>query len=86
MTSQPAIQTITRNILPDISKSKGNQAIKIGQLIECYAKNIFFSKILQKNEAKRLAPDLLLIFKKALNELKASGLHFSFNMFRWLPT
>ena len=35
------IQRITINILPDISKSKGNQTIKFGQLIEYNVKNIF---------------------------------------------
>ena len=34
MTSQPAKQTVTIHIVPDISGSKGNQTIKFGQLIE----------------------------------------------------
>ena len=34
MTSQPRKQTIAMHILPDISTSKGNQAMKLGQLIE----------------------------------------------------
>ena len=37
---------------------------------------------MQKNEGNRLAPELFLIFTEALNELKASGPHFSFNIFR----
>ena len=37
---------------------------------------------MQKNGENRLAPELFLIFKEALNQLKASGPHFSFNMFR----
>ena len=48
MTSQYGIQTITLNILPDISKSKGNQAMKFDQLIEYYVRNIFF-----ENHAKK---------------------------------
>ena len=32
-------------------------------------------------EAGRLVPDLLLLFKNALYELKASGLQLSFNIF-----
>ena len=32
--SQTGTQKITINILPDISKSKGNQTMKFGQLIE----------------------------------------------------
>ena len=31
-------------ILTDISRRKGNQAIKFGQLIECNMKNIFLEK------------------------------------------
>ena len=34
MQSQPGQQLIIIQILPDISKSKGNQTIKFGQLIE----------------------------------------------------
>ena len=37
---------------------------------------------MQKNGGNRLAPELFLIFKEALNQLKASGPDFSFNMFR----
>ena len=35
-----------------------------------------------ESEAGRLAPDLFLIFKKALHEVKLSGLQFTFNIFR----
>ena len=34
MKSQPGQKTITIHILPNISRSKGNQAMKLGQLIE----------------------------------------------------
>ena len=34
--------TIVIHILPNISTSKGNQAMKYGQLIECNMRNIFF--------------------------------------------
>ena len=34
MTSQPGKQTIAIRIMPNISRSKGNQAVKLGQLIE----------------------------------------------------
>ena len=33
MTSQPGLQTIAIHMLSNISQSKGNQAIKFGQLI-----------------------------------------------------
>ena len=48
MMSQYGIQTSTLNILPDSSKSKGNQAMKFDQLIEYYVRNIFF-----ENHAKK---------------------------------
>ena len=42
----------------------------------------FFFKNYAENEAGRLVPDLLLVFKEAIYELKASGLQLSFNVFR----
>ena len=50
MTSQPGLQTIAIHILPNTSQSKGNQAIKFGQLIE-YTREIFFFKNYGGNEA-----------------------------------
>ena len=44
MTSQPGKQTIAIHILSIISKSKGNQAIKYGQLKEYNMINIFLEK------------------------------------------
>ena len=44
MTSQPGYQTIVLHILPNISRSKGNQTKKFGQLIENNTKNIFLEK------------------------------------------
>ena len=41
MTSQRGQQTIVVYILFNISRSKGNQTMKFGQLIECNMKNIF---------------------------------------------
>ena len=46
MTSQPVQQTIAIHILPDISRSKGNQeqwkaTMELGQLIEYNKRNIF---------------------------------------------
>ena len=55
--------------------------MKLGQLIE-HHKKIFFFKNLPENKAWRLVPDLILFFKKALYEVKASGLQRSFNIFR----
>ena len=42
--SQPGQQTILIHILTNISRSKGNQTMKFGQLIECNMKNIFLEK------------------------------------------
>ena len=42
--SQPGKQITAINILATISRSKGNQTIKFGQLIEYYIKSIFLKK------------------------------------------
>ena len=44
MTSQTGQQTIVIHILPTISRSKGNQTMKYGQLTECNMRNIFLEK------------------------------------------
>ena len=44
MTSQPGKQIIAIHILHNISRRKGNQGMKFGQLIECNMKNIFLEK------------------------------------------
>ena len=44
-------------------------------------REILFFKNHAENEAGRLVPDLLL-FKRALYEVKACGLHLCFNIFR----
>ena len=64
-------QTITIHILLNISKGKGNQTMKFGQLIEYNAR-----KNDAENKAARLVPGLLLLFVKDLYEVKlsASGL------------
>ena len=59
MTSQPGLQTIAIHILPNISQSKDNQTMKIGQLIE-YDKR----KIYVENKVGRLVPDLFLFSEK----------------------
>ena len=41
---QPGYQTIAIHILNNISRSKGNQKIKFGQLIEYSMRNIFLEK------------------------------------------
>ena len=44
MTSQPGKQTIAIHILPYISRSKDNQTVKFGQLIEYNMRKIFLEK------------------------------------------
>ena len=73
MTSQAGTQTITINILPDISKSKWNQTMKFGQFIEYNMKNIFLRNSYRK-WGKQTSYKPLFAF------LKASGCHLSFNM------
>ena len=49
MTSQPRKQTITILVLPNISKSKGNQTMKFGHLTETkMRKKIFFKNRKEK--------------------------------------
>ena len=51
-------------ILPNVSRSKSNQTMKLGQLLEYNKRKIFF-KNYAENEAGRLVPDIFLFFKKA---------------------
>ena len=44
MKSQPGKQTIAIHILCNISRSKGNQTVKFGQLIEYNMRNILLKK------------------------------------------
>ena len=44
MTSQSGSQTIAIHILPNISKGKGNQAMKFGQIVEYNMRSIFVEK------------------------------------------
>ena len=48
MTSQPGLQTIPIQVLPNISQTKGNQTMKFGQLIEYNKRNIFVKKLCGK--------------------------------------
>ena len=68
--------------MSNIVQSKGNQTVKLGQLIEYILTEMFFFENYTESTAGRLVPDLFLLFEKASNEVKASGLPFSFNIFR----
>ena len=48
MTSQPSEQTIAVNMLPNTSRSKANQTLKLRQLIEYNKRNIFLKKLCGK--------------------------------------
>ena len=56
MTSQTGKQIITIHILPNISRSKGNQTMELGQLIENNMVNIFLEKSYTKC-GEKLVPD-----------------------------
>ena len=63
MTSQPGKQKIAMHILPNISKSKGNQTMKFAQLMEYNMRNIFFLKNhAQKNKNFERKKFLLLYY------------------------
>ena len=67
MTSQPGKQTIAIHILPNISRSEGNQSMKTGQLIEYNMRNIF----LEKPYTKRVGETIPRLFHK-LSKLNIS--------------
>ena len=58
MASQP-VNLQLQYTLTNISRSKGNQAMKFGQLIEYDMKNIFLEKLYTKCEEK-IVPDPFL--------------------------
>ena len=59
MTSQPRKQTIAIHILTNVSRSKGIEAIKVGQLIE-YNMKIIFLENHTLNVVEKLFPDPFL--------------------------
>ena len=64
MTSQIGQQIITKHLLPNISGSKGYQAIEFVQLMKYSVRNILFKNQLE-NEVERLVPDSLFVFEKS---------------------
>ena len=57
MTSQPGQQTIVIHVLPNISRNKGNQTMKFGQLIEYNMRNTILEKSYTKcGEETRTRP------------------------------
>ena len=70
MTPETWKQMIKIHILPSISRSKDNQAMKFRQLIEYKVRKSFVQKSL-KSDVGRLVPDLFVLFKETLWEVKA---------------
>ena len=59
MASQPGKQTIVIHILPNISRSKVNQTMKFGMLVEYNMRNIVLEKS-YTNVLEKLVPDPFL--------------------------
>ena len=79
MTPQTGPKIITIHILPNISRSKGNQAMKSGQSIKYSVRNVFLHKSCRKwSRETRSRP--ILFFKIAFCKVKTSDQHLSFNI------
>ena len=80
MTSKAGKQTIAIRVLPHISRSKDNQAMKFGHLIEYNMRAIFIEKLYTKYETSlRHSSDLRICLDK---ESKAAiTLIYIFNCF-----
>ena len=55
MTSQHGKQTTAIHILPNISRSKGNPTMKLGQLVEYNIKSIFLKKYRRFSKKSKLS-------------------------------
>ena len=75
MTSHTGKQVIIIHILPNISRSKGNQAIKFSHLIAYKARNIFLQKSCRKCDRETSPRPPFFKKKKDLCEVKASSQH-----------
>ena len=64
MTPQTGQQIITIHILPNILRSKGNQAMKFGLLIKYSMRNIFFKKSCRKRGRDTNSRPLFAFLKK----------------------
>ena len=61
MTSQLGKQTTAMTILPNSSRSKDNQSMKLGHLIEYNMRNIFLEKSCTKSGGKSIPRPFLKI-------------------------
>ena len=80
MTSQPGWQTIVIHILPNISRSKGNQTMKFGQLIECNMRNIFLEKSYTKCDGETSPRSLSGKLKLSISLDQYSKVLYSFSL------
>ena len=78
MTSQPGKQTIAIHILAIISRSKGSQTMKFGQLIE-YKRGKCFQKSRTQNEGEETIPRSF--FKKSKLSISLDQFFKSFIQF-----
>ena len=62
--SQPGLQTIAIDILPNILQSKGNQTVKFGQLIEYNKRNIFLQTLCGKWDRETSSRPFFYFLKK----------------------
>ena len=60
ITSQPGTKTIVTYLLINTSRSKDNQTMKFGQLIEYNLRNIFLEKNRAQDVVEKLFPDSFL--------------------------
>ena len=74
-------QIITVHMLSNISRSKCNQTMKFGRLIECDVSNIFLGKPCRKWVRENSSRTLFCFLKKALYEEKSNRQHLIFNIF-----
>ena len=70
MTSQTGQPIITIRILPNVSRNKGYQAMKFGQLIEYSIINIFFEKlyVVVQNVVEKLVPEPFIKHRMSISE------------------
>ena len=77
ITSQPGLQAIIIQVLPNISRSKGNQTTKLGQVIVYNKKYIFHQNSCWKWGKKISSRLLFVFFIKVVYDVKGSGLQLS---------
>ena len=71
----------TDTVLPDISGSKGHQAVKSGQFIVNNVRNMFVQKSCSK-WGRETSSRPVFVFLKTLYKIKASSQHLSSNICR----